>query len=1523
MAIQFLNTGYFPDNAKLTFGDATTPDLEIYHDGSHSRIDDTGTGGLILRTGDFYLRNPSDADMIYAASGGAVKLYYNNVVKFETVNAGSWFAGNLYCNSGSKIHFDNGSTNDYYIEKSGTSLTFNTGGTYVFNTGDATFTGDVIVSGSDTATLSETGLALSRSNSYIQSTSDNSDTLNIGQSSVRWGHVKVDGADFAVLNGGNERFKIDSTGNATFAGEIKLQLSSTVQRALVSTGTESMQIGDAGTQMLRFKNAAGISLDIAANGNTTFIGDILTNTDSSSDIGKTATRWANIWVDNINGAPPLSGSYLPLAGGTMTGDVTFNDNVDIKLGTSNDASIFHDGTNTYIDNGTGALVIRNQQDDGDIIFYCDDGSGGVEEYFRLDGSAGSSDPVTVFPDSSYLKFGSSQDFSFVHNGSTSYIQNFTGDLQIQNNADDADILFRCDDGSGGLTTYFYLDGSIVENRFSKATRHSDNIIAKFGDSNDLNIYSNGSNSYIENFNNDFIISNTANDQDIKFFCDDGSGGVTEYFRLDGGWADGTYKYTVWPDNGVITLGAGADLSMYHDGSDSFIKNSTGSLVIEQAAGAIALRPVTGENGILIVENAAVSLYYDNSKKFETTNTGATITGGLTTTASSDIAGLNMTSNIAMGGYDITGLDEIYFSTNTKLGPDGTGYLKLTYIASGGGGLKVVDGDGLVQGYLYGDGNATSSFGLLDGSANWAVRCVEGEGVNLRYNNSKKFETTTVGATITGALSITGDGSNAATLTESSAGILTIATVDDFIVDAEGDIAFDANGGDIRLKDGGAQFGSLYTGGGATHFYIESIQQDKDIIFKGNDGGSTITALTLDMSDGGTALFGHHISIPDYITHYQDASTRFGFSGASTFVVNTGGTTALTINSSQGAAFSAKATSAATVDGDGSTTMVTKGWVESKLTGATLYQGTWDPSSGTYGSPDLSTASLQVNGYYYICSANGSATPNGAGTEPDSWHTGDWVIWNDDLGASGQWQKIDNTTVLSGAGTGEYLAKWTDSETLGDSVVLVSGNDIVIPQYIRHTGDTTTYFGFYTDDTYKVVQGGSDRFQITGDVHVKGATDFAIPAARKLYLDGQGNTYLTESSADTIKIFTGGTEALEINSSQNSTFAGDITVGALTSGETAQLVVNHEGGATPVAKFMSRTNRAQVQIGDNDTNGYLVAEGDVFSIGRTASASANNINIDASHNVGIGTTTPASKLSIEDGDLEFLTTSAATIKNKIIFSESVWGDESFYIEHDGSGAGAANILKIYGDGSGGTASGIVIARTGDVGIGTNTSPDTNLHVFKASAGTVTAASDAQLVVENSGVTAINLLSPNTSHGQIIFGDPDDNDVGQFGYDHATNGMYIKTNGSGTKHFFVDSTGDVGIGTTSPDAKLDVNGGIIAGGKTTYTISSASLTTTGTAVAGLSTGANGYSAGFVFTCFGGNGYQRIVYSCKNVGGTWDIDKDIDEGVNAFDVTYAADGSDNITFTFKSRSGTQSYSPKVTVEAIGSYIQTSYIN
>ena len=112
-----------------------------------------------------------------------------------------------------------------------------TGGT-IATSGNITATGDVIATdGSDTSTLKSSGLVLSRSNSYIQSDADNSDTLNIGQSSVRWGHVKVDGADFAVLNGGNERFKVNSSGNATFQGDISNSHSSSGRSLSLSQGS--------------------------------------------------------------------------------------------------------------------------------------------------------------------------------------------------------------------------------------------------------------------------------------------------------------------------------------------------------------------------------------------------------------------------------------------------------------------------------------------------------------------------------------------------------------------------------------------------------------------------------------------------------------------------------------------------------------------------------------------------------------------------------------------------------------------------------------------------------------------------------------------------------------------------------------------------------------------------------------------------------------------------------------------------------------------------------------------------------------------------------------------------------------------------------------------------------------------------------------------------------------------------------------------------------------------------------------
>ena len=76
---------------------------------------------------------------------------------------------------------------------------------------------------------------------------------------------------------------------------------------------------------------------------------------------------------------------------------------------------------------------------------------------------------------------------------------------------------------------------------------------------------------------------------------------------------------------------------------------------------------------------------------------------------------------------------------------------------------------------------------------------------------------------------------------------------DVKLDAPADIILDADGGDVRLSDGGTQFGKLHRDSG--DFKISSSENDKDIIFMGADGGSDIEAMRIDMSEGGHVLIG--------------------------------------------------------------------------------------------------------------------------------------------------------------------------------------------------------------------------------------------------------------------------------------------------------------------------------------------------------------------------------------------------------------------------------------------------------------------------------------------------------------------------------------------------------------------------------------------------------------------------------------------------------------------------------------------
>ena len=105
--------------------------------------------------------------------------------------------------------------------------------------------------------------------------------------------------------------------------------------------------------------------------------------------------------------------------------------------------------------------------------------------------------------------------------------------------------------------------------------------------------------------------------------------------------------------------------------------------------------------------------------------------------------------------------------------------------------------------------------------------------------------------------ITANGSNAAvTIASSGTG--------DINIDAGGDLIVDVDNADLILKDDGTEFGRFSRV--TADFVIKASAQDQDLIFKGNDGGSTVTALTLDMSEGGEATFGAGITANSLTTN---------------------------------------------------------------------------------------------------------------------------------------------------------------------------------------------------------------------------------------------------------------------------------------------------------------------------------------------------------------------------------------------------------------------------------------------------------------------------------------------------------------------------------------------------------------------------------------------------------------------------------------------------------------------------------
>ena len=168
-------------------------------------------------------------------------------------------------------------------------------------------------------------------------------------------------------------------------------------------------------------------------------------------------------------------------------DVKVNDSGKLKAGDGNDFQMTHDGTNSYLINSTGHLYIQSNEDDKDLVLQCDDGSGGTTAYLTLDGSATRTNfhKDLRLDNSVNLSLGGGGNMSMSHDGSNATFSNATGNLTIQTSTDDGDVIFRCDDGSGGVTSYLTLDGSATTIEVAKkmqfpASHSADKIVMYSG-----------------------------------------------------------------------------------------------------------------------------------------------------------------------------------------------------------------------------------------------------------------------------------------------------------------------------------------------------------------------------------------------------------------------------------------------------------------------------------------------------------------------------------------------------------------------------------------------------------------------------------------------------------------------------------------------------------------------------------------------------------------------------------------------------------------------------------------------------------------------------------------------------------------------------------------------------------------------------------------------------------------------------------------------------------------------------------
>ena len=598
----------FGDNVKAKFGDSG--DLEIYHNGNHSYISDTGTGNLrLIGNGNVDIMNAEATE--YKGrfiTNGAVELYYDNVKRLATSGVGASVYGQLdaydvYASGvGNTAVVSIGKTDNLRLLHNSTNgiiennygeliLDGKGGGAIVFKTSVSQIErlrihndGKVQINGDDVSNI------FSGANDLIVGETTQSSEKGITIANNSTGSIRFnDGSDAGIIDyvhpydlmkfsaGGTEGFRIDGSGNVKITG--------------IATVGAALTVGS----------------NLEVNGN------ILPKTHKGGNIGESGSfSWNKIYADEFIGQiqttqENLEVNQLKVTGvSTFVGIATFGNGIHVQSGVSTFSESVGILTNLFV---TGIITSKNIHFNNNALI-ANIGS-------PSQGLSGNNIDHIWHQDDNQYGYGTGGVWNFVSDSTYKAAGNSAIQIGYLMSSRGGHLL-----GNVGIGT---TDPNAAVTSSNTVKLAVGIVTTNSSFTQDLNV------SGVSTFSDDVEFHGTSGISSITFDKSDDS-----------------LKFIA---NAKLKFGNSADFQIYHGQSPfdptsadqhSYIQDTgTGDLVILSNEVAIRNAGET-EDMARFFEGGRVELRYDGSRKFETSGVGVTVTG-LTDTDTLLVSGISTLS----------------------------------------------------------------------------------------------------------------------------------------------------------------------------------------------------------------------------------------------------------------------------------------------------------------------------------------------------------------------------------------------------------------------------------------------------------------------------------------------------------------------------------------------------------------------------------------------------------------------------------------------------------------------------------------------------------------------------------------------------------------------------------------------------------------------------------------------------------------------------------------------------------------